>query len=239
MIDYNVVDISINDGLKNYEIASNKSYIHLLSSPAGANVKIKFNSNMGDEIPLKENYAIESSEIEKIYISADSVPDGYIKLGQSNNSKGFKIITAPTINQIEELGSINSFGTNLLNSLDKIINPYDFNNSIRTYNNTTSESEVTLINKTLTCDLIELSLIGYDNTNLTFKARFRGFIIAYLDYVPIFSLYGTEYSAGYVLASHSNKQTFKGVKGKLLTIQGQVSRDIYTVEYYLNEVNVK
>lgn len=106
MIDYNIVNLSIENGLKNYEIASNKNYIHLLEVPPLANVRVKLNNNMGDDIPLKENYAIKSGLIEKIYISADSVPGGTIKIGQSNSADGFEIITAPTINSIESLGSI-------------------------------------------------------------------------------------------------------------------------------------
>ena len=182
MIDYNIVNLSIENGLKNYEIASNKNYIHLLEVPPLANVRVKLNNNMGDDIPLKENYAIKSGLIEKIYISADSVPGGTIKIGQSNSADGFEIITAPTINSIDSLGSIailNDMHDNLISKLDKIINPYILQNETILNQHTTST--LTVFDKVLSCDRIDINLSLHISSNNNVWGR----IFFYIDEVLV------------------------------------------------------
>lgn len=105
-IDYNVFNLSLNNGLENHAISSGKDYIILLKAPVNANVRVRLNSNQGDLIPLKENYAIKASNVKEIFISADIVENQVITIGQSNSVDGFEIITAPTINSIEEIGKI-------------------------------------------------------------------------------------------------------------------------------------
>lgn len=102
MINYNVVPLDITNGLNNREIASSFNYLMLLEAPSNANVRIRLNDNTADEIPLKANSSIQVSEVTKIFISADSVIDGRILIGQANTNQ-LKINPTPNIARIEEI----------------------------------------------------------------------------------------------------------------------------------------
>jgi hypothetical protein len=121
-MNYNIVTLNLDDGQNNTPISSGMNYLLLLDAPAGANVRVRLNDNTADEIPLRENYAIKTSNINQIYISADIIPGGVIKIAQSNNSKDFEIITAPAIIDIDSINKLIDFDTYASSKLQLIPN---------------------------------------------------------------------------------------------------------------------
>ena len=210
-INYNILNLSIDQGLKNLPIASGKNYLILLSAPPGANVRVKLNNNSGDDIPLKENYAIKSTDIQNIYISADSVANGVLVFGQASNADNFEIITAPIINSIESIGEIVDFNEVLLNKLDKIVNPYEFYQEFS--GSTTSTSNTIVFNNVLDCDKI---VINFTTLQLSTTAICK--VVATLDssYIGGSFTYA-ESTFGYI-SKECGTLEFDNVRGKVLNI---------------------
>lgn len=233
-IDYNVFNLSLENGLNNHAISSGKDYIILLKSPVGANVQVRLNSNQGDLIPLKENYAIKAKDIKEIFISADIVPGGTITIGQSNSVEGFEIITAPTVNEIEEIGKINSFDTALLDKLDKIINPFEL---VSQYTiSTSSLSLINILTETITDDKIEIHFNG--GSVASNYGHFWGRIYAILDNQIVLYFGGSDAYNG--VTTPNNKVTIENKKGSVLMIdcivQGAVVFASATIKRYKKKV---
>ena len=209
-IDYNVFNLSLENGLNNHAISSGKDYIILLKSPVGANVQVRLNSNQGDLIPLKENYAIKAKDIKEIFISADIVPGGTITIGQSNSVEGFEIITAPTVNEIEEIGKINSFDTALLDKLDKIINPFEL------------QEEHLIVQETNSSTIVFNKLINSDKVSFDIALSSRAItswqeIYIFIDDIVVRQV--RHYSNnGYTLNSIFDSFCFEQIKNKTLKV---------------------
>lgn len=112
MIPYNIADISITNGLKNHPLVSGMDYLILLEAPAGADIRVKLNDNTAKEIPLKENYAIKSKNVNNIYIMANEIDGGMIKIGQSNTVEDFEILTSPSLEFTKEVLNELNFAPN-------------------------------------------------------------------------------------------------------------------------------
>lgn len=228
-IDYNVFNLSLENALNNHAISSGKDYIILLKSPVGANVQVRLNSNQGDLIPLKENYAIKAKDIKEIFISADIVPGGTITIGQSNSVEGFEIITAPTVNEIEEIGKINSFDNALLDKLDKIINPYVYKNKINS--TSSSQSITTLYDAIADFDMMKVILQGgvYSDANGLLR---RGYIKLYLDDQLIATDGGRYSTTAGATSSISNILKFDNLRGRRIKV---IALSSYSATYnYIN-----
>lgn len=103
MTDYNIVNLPIDNGLKNEEISSGRNYLILLESPSNANVKVRFNGTTTDQIPLKENFAINCANAKTVHISCDAVAGGKIVLGQSNTKDALQIFPVPSLEFSDEI----------------------------------------------------------------------------------------------------------------------------------------
>ncbi len=212
-VNYNIVTLDISDGLDNVAISSGRNYLILLEASNSANVRIKLNDNMSDDIPLQENFAIAMSGNTEIYVSADAVPGEFIKIGQSATADDFHIITSPSLDTV-----IKDFSPELLKKLDKIANPYSLSGTIQ--GDTSLEGNVvSLYNMTLDCDKIVLTLVR-DNK------RFRNIglissehsIYAYLNDKPIA---GLECIKTWNM-DMNNSITVESVRGMSLHIMGLI-----------------
>ncbi len=152
-VNYNIVTLDISKGLDNVAISAGRNYLILLEASNSANVRIKLNDNMSDDIPLQENFAIAMSSNTEIYVSADAVPGEFIKIGQSATADDFHIITSPSLDTV-----IKDFSPELLKKLDKIANPYELSGTIQG-DTSLNGSVVSLYNMTLDCDKIVLTLV--------------------------------------------------------------------------------
>lgn len=90
---YNIINLSIENALTAVPAGTAGGYIALLDAPTNANVRIHLNEQMADGIPLKPYHAIEANGIEKIFISANAVAGGTIKIIQAVLSKDFRMVT--------------------------------------------------------------------------------------------------------------------------------------------------
>ncbi len=152
-VNYNIVTLNISNGLDNVAISAGRNYLILLEASNSANVRIKLNDNMSDDIPLQENFAIAMGSNTEIYVSADAVPGEFIKIGQSATADDFHIITSPSLDTV-----IKDFSPELLKKLDKIANPYILSGTIQGDTSLVG-NVVSLYNMTLDCDKIVLTLI--------------------------------------------------------------------------------
>ncbi len=152
-VNYNVATLDISDGLDNVAISAGRNYLILLEASISANVRVKLNDNMSDDIPLQENFAIAMRNNTEIYVSADPVPGEFIKIGQSATADDFHIITSPSLDTV-----IKDFSPELLKKLDKIANPYRHSGTIQG-DASTAGSIISLFNMLLDCDKIVLTLV--------------------------------------------------------------------------------
>ncbi len=213
-ISYNVFDLDIGNGLHNFPISAGRNYLILLDAPFDANVRVKLNDNNADDIPIKKDFAIEMSGNTEIYISADPIPGAKIKIGQSSSTKDFHIVTSPSLHSV-----IANFGTDALNQLDKIINPYRLSGTIQG-DTSLHGSVVSLFNMTLDCDKIVLTLVR-DNKkfqNIGTIATEHA-IYAYLNDKPIA---GLECIKEWNL-DMNNSITVESVRGMALHILGRIA----------------
>lgn len=145
---YNVGTQDISNGLRDFEISSSQDYFIILKAPTNANITIKLNSNDNHEIPLKDGWQISSKDVGKMYLSCDAIEGESITYGQSD---GNLIITPnPTINAIDTITYLNNLGTNVINQLEKIVNPYTLISDEKLYLNT--QANTTIFNAMLDCD---------------------------------------------------------------------------------------
>ncbi len=213
-VNYNIVTLDISNGLDNVAISAGRNYLILLESSNSANVRIKLNDNMSDDIPLQENFAIAMSSNTEIYVSADAVPGEFIKIGQSATADDFHIITSPSLDTV-----IKDFSDELLKKLDKIANPYRLSGTIQG-DTSVPGPIVSLYNMTLDCDKIVLTLVR-DNKkfqNIGSIAAEHA-IYAYLNDKPVA---GLECVKDWNL-DMNNKITVDSVRGMTLHILGRLA----------------
>ncbi len=212
-ISYNVFDLDISNGLHNFPISSGRNYLILLDAPFDANVRVKLNDNNADDIPIKKDFAIEMKGNTEIYISADAIPDAKIKIGQSSNAEDFHIVTSASLHSV-----IANFGTDALNQLDKIINPYRLSGTIQG-DTSLNLSVVSLFNMVLDCDKIVLTLVR-DNKKFQNIGTVSGehAVYAYLNDKPIAGLECIETWN----MNMNNSITVESVRGMTLHILGRI-----------------
>ena len=207
---YNVARQDITNGLTDFEISSGQDYFILLKAPANANVKVRLNSNTAPQIPIYEFWQFKSADVEKIYLSADAINGEYIEYGQADGN--VEITTNPQIGSIDSLASVDSFGVNLLNSLDKIINPYELVSQ-----DTVSGSPQTvtdLLYETIQNDKIVVTVTGGNFTSN--YGHLWGRIMTFVDAKCVHYFWGTDAYNGVVTGV--NEHTIINKKGKNLTI---------------------
>lgn len=151
-ISYNVGTKDISNGLVDFEILSSTDYFILLKAPTNANLTLKLNSNTNQPIPLKEGFQVEFKNVGKLYLSCDAVEGESIVWGQSDGNLIIK--PNPTINAIDTVTEIHQFNDILLNQLDKITNPYIFEN----VNIRHTDTATPVLLETLQCDMIEINI---------------------------------------------------------------------------------
>lgn len=103
---YNVFELSIDTGLDAVACGTAGGYISLLEAPTNANVQIHLNDRAADPIPLKAYHAVEATEIERIFVSADAVANAKIKLVQAKRSQDFKMITPASDVNVDSINKI-------------------------------------------------------------------------------------------------------------------------------------
>lgn len=239
---YNIVNEDLSNGLNNVKISAGRDYLILLAAPANANVRVRLNNMMADEIPLAVNYAVKSKDVTDIFVSADVVQDGKIKIGQSDSVDNFEIITAPQVSAINSVGnveSLNNISQILIDKLDKLIHPY--NDPVLTMGEINSTSLITTLNKTLTCDKIILNLVSTPHTGGS-GSKYNESIWAELDGVTIAD--SSHHASGQgAYGNHHGLNTIElgDVSGKTLVIKGKcaninVSPQCYALQEFTKKV---
>ncbi|AXX87153.1 hypothetical protein AMRN_1417 [Malaciobacter marinus] len=167
-VDYNIARVPISEKINNFPISGGRNYLILLSAPAGANVTVRLGSNQADEIPIKENFALKTSNVTEIYVNCNAVENGMLVFGQSSRSDNFEILPSPQVNKIGEINNLNNlqnvqdlqnvqnFSPALLSALDKIFHPLDTNKDKYSYISVTLTSRVEYISTILDCDEVEI-----------------------------------------------------------------------------------
>ncbi len=213
-VNYNVVTLDISHGLDNVAISAGRNYLILLEASNSANVRVKLNDNMSDDIPLKENFAISMKNNTEVYISADACKNEFIKIGQSATADDFHIITSPSLDTV-----IKDFSPELLKKLDKMANPYRHSGTIQG-DTSRPGSIVSLFNMVLDCDKIVLTLVR-DNKKFVNIGNIgtEHSIYAYLNDKPIA---GLECIKDWNL-DMNNTITVESVRGMTLHILGRIA----------------
>lgn len=109
-IPYKITPHPIDKGLDNKKLPSDMDYLIILSSPPDANIRVRVDETGADEIPLEEKEGIEVKKTSKVYLSCDPIVNGEIVVAQSDSMTGFKIITAPTIKDIQMISKVDQIG---------------------------------------------------------------------------------------------------------------------------------
>ncbi|WP_331773817.1 hypothetical protein [Sulfurospirillum sp. 1612] len=106
-MNYNIIEKDISNGLDANQVNSLGSgdYLILRYAPEGANVKIRINDANAKDISMIQDDSITATGINRIYISADPVPDEHIIFAQSSNDADFKINPAPALKTVNVNGS--------------------------------------------------------------------------------------------------------------------------------------
>ncbi len=213
-VNYNIVTLDISKGLDNVAISAGRNYLIILEASNSANVRIKLNDNMSDDIPLQENFAIAMSSNTEIYVSADAVPGEFIKIGQSATADDFHIITSPSLDTV-----IKDFSPELLKKLDKIANPYILSGTIQG-DTSLNGSVVSLYNMTLDCDKIVLTLVR-DNKKFQNIGNVKSehAVYAYLNDKPIA---GLECIQNWNMDMNNHIEV-ESVRGMVLHILGRIA----------------
>lgn len=209
---FNVVPLSLENGLNNKPILRNMNYIMLYQASIGANVTVKYNSTEGDSLTMPIGQAIKSNGAEQVYVSADAVTDGKIVIIQAKNIEDFEIFPPVVVNDIDEINTVNSFSQALLDKLDKIANPYQ--DAVHNVYKSNSQSWTTLVNKTLDCDKLIIDGIAtsaYAN-NLNY---WKGKITVQIDDTTVYHQFTKQEGT-----QDGVQKTFYNVRGKNIQIQG-------------------
>ena len=226
---YNLIPLSIDQGLNRVPIGTAGGYIRLLEAPADANVQIHLNEQNADGIPLKTYHAIEATNIEKVFVSCNAIAGESITVVQANTAKDFKMVTPASDVKLSSLGSYESVA---LDQLDKLINPY-----IHTKLNSgtaSNSSATTIFSKTLSCDMIKVYLTG-----AFVKVGSGGFqngsASLFVDGIEILS------SGGYNGTSGCGTSYIKleDIKGKTIEIKSYENSQSYITKYAILEYSTK
>ena len=222
MTPYNIIKVDISSGKADFPIGTSGGYIALLDAPANANVSIKLNDQFGDAIPLKVTHGIEAKGVTKVYISADAVAGGVITLVQAKTSDNFKMITPAFDANVENIGGYEQAA---LYQLGKMFEPHEPPEA--SYASSASTTQVTLLNKTLTCDKVRITLnSGLASTTAMIRATIAGLTVIRL------------YSNG-TNETKSDSIEIEGVNGKVLDVAGSNAGGdpffCYIEEFYLKE----
>lgn len=209
---YNLIPLSIENGLNAVQIGTAGGYIRLLDAPSAANVEVHLNEKNADPIPLKVYHAIEATDIERIYVTCNAVAGGVIKIVQANTAADFKMVTPASNVALSALGS---YEPTALEQLDKIINPYQ--SPIYTSGYWQSTTTDTLVfSKTFTCDKVNIKAsvtsIYISGSNID-VSRVR----IMLDGVLISSLGGWADSSGRSFQTN-DKTIIENVKNKTIEV---------------------
>jgi len=172
---YNVIKLSINEALNHVPIGTGGGYLCLLSAPSEAKVLIHLNDSNADGIPLKAYHAIEATNIDKVYITCNAVAGEVIEIVQANTSRDFKMITPASDVKVETVTDIVNpitvnYTTELLDAMDKIVNPYQEPIVLSNEHNNLAQTDV--LAKTITCDKIKVFLnITRKNSILSYSSN--------------------------------------------------------------------
>ncbi len=224
--DYQVVPLSLDNGLYNHAVSSGKNYIMLLSAPPTANVRIRLGSKEADEIPLKENFAVRCSPVNEIYVSADELPGEKIHLVISSEKSGVMIDPSPQINSLEEITKIENFGSPILEALDKIMQPYEHISTDVLYDS--SGTSITLIDEVLNCDKVIIDLHCPYSANQTYYSS-----NVYIDGKPVRSAKTFLFPETWLQQANTSI-TLEGVRGK--NLRGSVVRGSITIQKFNKKV---
>lgn len=208
----NIFTLDISNGLRDHEVGAGE-YLLLIDAPPLANVTVKPNSQFGATgIPLKSGHDVRSrKEVNKWFISADAVAGGTIKILMSDSDEPLTINTVPSDVNVSEIGSIAAFGAAALAQLDKSANPYNISSTYSV--SSTVGALVTLLNKTLSCDAIDISFscgVAPQGNSPEIKILINGAIVA---------LQSTQ-NVAYESSSRVEHISLYGVNGKTIMITG-------------------
>jgi len=235
---YNIFELDISNGLKALPVGTAGGYISLLEAPTNAHVKIHLNEREADGIPLKAYHAIEATNIEQIFVTADAVADEKITIVQSIHSDSFKMITPASDVNVDEVTQIvkpvenGIYTTDALAQLDKIMNPYLPPTSISGESNSTDQ--VDILDYTPTCDKIRVNL------NITRKELVRSYgrsvgIVLAVDgiYISKAWLYIEEHNTANAYIELEN------IKNKNIVVTFLTDNDVDYGSYYIQEYTLK
>ena len=230
---YNLIPLSIDQGLNRVPIGTAGGYIRLLEAPAAANVQIHLNEQNADGIPLKTYHAIEATNIEKIFVSCNAVTGEKITVVQANTAKDFKMVTPASDVKLSSLGSYESVA---LDQLDKVINPY-LMPKITSDSFASSTTTTTVIQKSLNCDKIRISAAAFKRygNGTPLDSSLAVFMI---DNVPIGIIGGYVNSDSRHFSSNLNLELI-GVRGKELKVDWEAANDDRTLGILLEEYELK
>lgn len=221
---YNTATFSINDGLKDLELSSGADWFVLLTTPTNANVRVKINSMTAHEIPVKEAWQIGSRDIHTIFISCDAVANEFITIGQHDGN--LQIITNPKIDKLDSITTIQKFSDDLLQNLDKIVNPFEFV-SMASYT-TAGTSTATYYNAILDCDRIRLISNARNLVTLS-----NCFTLCSLDGKAITSTSSVATSSYGFAVNQNSDIIIDNVRGKNLNIIGAYDGTVTLEKYNL------
>ena len=221
-------DISLTEEFKNKKI-NPCNHLHCLSVPSNVQIYVSLEETMDISklTPLKNNSIIKLKKNDKyiepkqLYIhlfgtSEDMLTiqtssinynnDEYLEIEQQDNQT--MALTTDVTSAIID-NNIGNFSETLLNSIDKIINPYQFTDSV--YGNTTDGSGATLIETICNFDKA-IIFLNIDKTENTSWSRIK----VQIDGQDIYFLSSVEYSTSPMGARFE----LNNIRGKILRIIG-------------------
>ncbi|QKF82056.1 hypothetical protein [Halarcobacter ebronensis] len=228
------------------------NYLHGLSVPSSVKVYVTLNEehDLDNAFPLKNNSILRwkkngiyqpptqlyihtiGTSTSKLEIQTDVIDynnNEYMEIEQQDNQ---------TMNLTEEVTNsllsqnVKSFDTSLLAQLDKIIQPYDYDNA--TILHGISNSNVTLLDTIANCDLLRFSLQAPTSSS----GEANGKINLYIDDIPYTTAYGT-ITSGRSSTTPNTLGEYIGIRGKRIKIVNSSLSTTNTSAYYLQLINKK
>ncbi|WP_345984321.1 hypothetical protein WCX49_06700 [Sulfurimonas sp. HSL-1656] len=182
---YIIIPKSITNGLKDVEIGTAGGYLVVLDAPALANITVKLNDQNNDPIPLEKFQGIEAKGVTKVFVSADAVAGGIIKLAQAKTAEDFRILTQISQVDINSLGGYDqnaldqltaAFSASLPAVLDKVVDKYDLPQNHRA--STNAGTLTILFDFYADCDKMTVRMFCYNTSPDTL---YWGNVVAYYD----------------------------------------------------------
>jgi len=227
---YNMITKSIDTGLNRVQVGTAGGYIRLLDAPASANVLIHLNEQNADGIPLKVYHAIESTHIEKIYVSCNAVAGATITIVQANSSKDFKMVTPASDVALSSLGS---YDATALSQLDKIMNPYQA--PLTKSGSTNSSSQISILSYIANCDKVNINLDLTLQSDVSQIGNNVG-ITVLVDGINVLTLF-SNYT--YKMWQSNNFISLENIRGKAIEIIAKVATSTNTASYFIQEFTLK